>query len=743
VAYTLGQWYGLKIEAVGNSIKVYLDDALILEVVDGSLSNGKIGLYCWSNEGSEFDNVRVIAEEQILHCYFCPQYDYGPFTPGTSYNTHSASFEAGGCRWYRFNLTAGHIYTFTTCEGGGSYSDDTVLTLYNGSCGQVATNDDYCSLGSQIEYTPTSSGDYYMQVRNYSDFAENYTIAYKQVISPPEIRIEPTSLHFTNEEEPSSSQTLLNDNNTLELTSETNNAVDISGLTPSLQAMYQSAKLNSPASVLEDFIGGKSETRIIVILKEPVSANNLKNLTVQENRQRLQGKVIEVQNRMLSNVDSKEIRLTNRFSYIFGFSAEVSEQGLQDLIGNSDVLVIEKDEILHAQLAQGIPLMNASTVRNTYNGSGISIAICDTGIDYTHPNLGNGSFPNSKVIGGYDTGENDNDPMDGNGHGTACAGISAGNLDTVADYIGGVAYNAKLYALKITYNSTVGEAYTSDMVEAWEWCITHQNDDPNNPIMIISTSFGGGRFFSSCDSASTAMTTAAANAVTAGITLFAASGNEGFCDSIIWPACISHVISVGAVYDADIGYRAWCIEPDSCIGSSESGCQSGWRCDDPSPSADDVICYSNSATFLDLFAPSLKTYTTDIVGSGGKSSGDYYSSFGGTSAATPYAAGAGASLQSAAQALTGSFLTPAKVRSALVSTGDPITDGKVNITKPRVNLGSALDSIRGIFTIYNDGGSDLVITSIVSRDDDPWLSWDPSAPLTIPPGGSQEIEVYV
>ena len=55
------------------------------------------------------------------------------------------------------------------------------------------------------------------------------------------------------------------------------------------------------------------------------------------------------------------------------------------------------------------------------------------------------------------------------------------------------------------------------------------------------------------------MTTAAANAVAAGITIFASSGNDGYCDSMGWPACISHVNSVGAVYDAVFGPYLPCI----------------------------------------------------------------------------------------------------------------------------------------------------------------------------------------
>ena len=288
-------------------------------------------------------------------------------------------------------------------------------------------------------------------------------------------------------------------------------------------------------------------------------------------------------------LDPDDCRGTNRFVYVFGFSAEVSLRGLQDLVDNPDVLSVEKDEILHANLAQGIPLMNATTPRSSYNGSGLSIAICDTGIGYTHPRLGGGGFPNSKVIGGYDFGDNDSDPMDAQGHGTACSGIAAGNTGAVGDYIGGVAYSAKLYALKISIGSSI-DAYTSDMVEAWEWCITHQNDDPNNPIMIISTSFGGGYYTSTCDSQSTARTAAAANAVAAGMTLFVSSGNEGYCSGMGAPACITHVISVGAVYDANLGRNTpdgyvGCIKNGSCAGNPAPPCDEKWYVDEPANAA--------------------------------------------------------------------------------------------------------------------------------------------------------------
>ena len=463
------------------------------------------------------------------------------------------------------------------------------------------------------------------------------------------------------------------------------------GLEPSqaqvIKALSDSPKLTASQEIFRDFIDGEPTTRVIVNLRRPTEANQLQTFKNMAVRQRLRQTAYGAQEGVIRGLDPAEVWITNRFIYMFGFSAEVSPKGLEDLVDNVDVLSIEKDRILHAHLAQGIPLMNAATPRSSYNGSGMSVAICDTGIDYTHANLGGGGFPNSKVIGGYDCGDDDNDPMDLQGHGTACAGIVAGELETVGDYIGGVAYGARLYAVKISYGSA-GSAYTSDMIEGWEWCITHQYDDSSNPIMIISTSFGGGQYSSTCDSTSTLMTTAAANAVAAGMTLFVSSGNDGYCDSMGWPACISHVISVGAVYDASFTASSigWCVAPESCATKYATlGCSSEWYSPEV-PNADNVIVYSNTASFLSLLAPANWATTTEL-------GGGYHDTaygFGGTSAACPYAAGAAACLQNAARVLTGSYLTPNQVKSTLVDTGDSITDGKSTITKPRVNLEAAV-----------------------------------------------------
>jgi len=491
-------------------------------------------------------------------------------------------------------------------------------------------------------------------------------------------------------------------------------ADDATGSTQVIQSLMQSPRLRGPERILQDFVDGESTTRVIVSLHRPAGANGLQDMKDLSVREQLAQEVSSACNNVLNRLDMDEIGITNRYNYLFGFSAEVSLEGLISLVDDPDIASIGKDEINKINLAQGIPLINATTVRSAYDGSGLSIAICDTGIDYTHPCLGNGGFPNAKVIGGYDTGQDDNDPIDANGHGTCCAGLAAGDTGTVGDYIGGVAPGAKLYALKITYTSTHGGAWVSDEIEAWDWCVAHQYDDPSNPIMIISMSFGGYYHTSSCDGEEPLMTTAASNAKAAGMTLFVSSGNDGYCDGTGFPACITHVISVGAVYDSNIGRYpqiglVGCISNASCTGYTLNCPCTGFRkCYvDYTTAADQVTTYSNTANFLDVLAPSNAAYTTDIVGAGGYSAGNYYSRFGGTSAACPYVAGAAACLQVAADDVTGTYLTPDELQFLLTYTGDLITDPKVAITKPRVNLGKAVFcSSCNVWVDFNHSGTE-------------------------------------
>jgi subtilisin family serine protease len=525
-----------------------------------------------------------------------------------------------------------------------------------------------------------------------------------------------------------------------------------------LSSLAVNGKVISSDEVLADFEEGKEQTSVIVLVRSPeandtsimnrdenatssrggvnAAAGEAATLQTEAGKELVRNKVSATIETVTAQLDTSTVTVTRRFTYLSGFVATVTPEGLEQLVNMPDVVSVEKNRILHQHLGQGIPLINATSARSSYNGSGISIAVCDTGIDTAHPRLGNGGSPvfNSKVIGGRDTGDGDDDPRPsptlGNAHGTSCAGIAAGDTGTVGDYIGGVAPGAKLYAIKISTGNT-GDAPGASMIAGWEWAVTHQNDDPANPILIISTSFGGGRYFSSCDATSPAMTTAAANAVAAGITIFASSGNDGFCNSMGWPACISSVNSVGAVYDAAFGTVGSCLDPAVTCATTvvhasctPDGKEMAW---DPS-AADFVTAYSNSASFLDIFAPSHNAYTTDITGVGGYAPGDYTTTFGGTSAACPYTAGAAAVLQHAAKVKTGSYLTPAQVKLHLVNNGDSVTDGKIAaVTKPRVNLGNAVDALTG----FADGEYLLIerFDNITTLPGDGWVQINHSEPL--------------
>ncbi len=241
-------------------------------------------------------------------------------------------------------------------------------------------------------------------------------------------------------------------------------------------------KLVDAQSMVGKFESGEDKIKVVITLAEPAEIKGKTDWKSFQSRAERRSKIANLQNPVLSSMLPSEFKLRHRFQNLAGFSAEVTADGLNKLLNDPTVESVEPVIILYPHLRQGIPLMNASVARNSFNGQGIAIAITDTGIDYTHPMLGGGGFPNSKVIGGYDFGDNDPDPkpVGDEAHGTACAGIAAGNVGNVGDYVGGVAYNAKLYALKITPGSS-GSASSDDMAAAWDWCVTHQNDNPSYP----------------------------------------------------------------------------------------------------------------------------------------------------------------------------------------------------------------------------------------------------------------------
>lgn len=251
--------------------------------------------------------------------------------------------------------------------------------------------------------------------------------------------------------------------------------------------------------------------------------------------------------------------------------------------------------------------MDANNAWNYATGTGIKVAIIDTGVDLNHPDL------QGNLLSGYDaTGGSSNGNQTGNAHGTSCAGIVAAKADNNLG-IAGVAYNSKIIPIRIFSGQSTTDNWIANGIN-WAW---------QNGADVLSNSYGGGSYSSTIENAIN-------NAVNDGrngkgsVVLFS-SGNEN--GSVSFPSTVGNAISVGA--------SSMCDErktPTSCDGESWWG--------------------SNFGSSLDIVAPGVKIYTTDISGSAGYNSGNYKSDFNGTSSACPNAAGVVALILSADPSLT-------------------------------------------------------------------------------------------
>ena len=119
----------------------------------------------------------------IPACQSCPDYDEEMAINGADVWTYKSDNTevAYGCRTYMVYCSNQYKYTFET-GGAGTADFDTRLYLYNDSCSQVASNDDYTGYGtrSRIVFTPTVSGNYYLKVGGYSNRYGSFTLAAKR-----------------------------------------------------------------------------------------------------------------------------------------------------------------------------------------------------------------------------------------------------------------------------------------------------------------------------------------------------------------------------------------------------------------------------------------------------------------------------------------------------------------------------------------------------------------------------------
>ncbi|HEX6922705.1 MAG TPA: S8 family serine peptidase, partial [Bacillales bacterium] len=222
----------------------------------------------------------------------------------------------------------------------------------------------------------------------------------------------------------------------------------------------------------------------------------------------------------------------------------------------------------------------------TKGSSAITVAVLDTGVDANHQDL------KGHVLPGYDFVNHDSNPADDNGHGTHVAGIIAAQTNN-GKGVAGVSFNTKILPVKVANER--GIIVSTDAVSGIYYAIRHGAD-------VINMSYG-----------SVVPTQAELDALWAaynkGIVLVAASGNSGTRE-LEFPASYYPVISVAA--------------------TDRAGQQAG---------------FSTWGPAVDIAAPGVDIFSTDITGNPGYSNGNYADGSG-TSFSTPIISSLAALLKS-------------------------------------------------------------------------------------------------
>ena len=232
--------------------------------------------------------------------------------------------------------------------------------------------------------------------------------------------------------------------------------------------------------------------------------------------------------------------ITARFSLsLSGAGVRLPRDLVDDVRRLPYVRRVVPQPIVRALLHQSVPSIGAPEVWTTYGtrGSGVVVAVIDTGIDFRHPALGGGFGPGYKVAGGYDFVNDDSDPMDDHGHGTHVAGIIASDLPGPR----GVAPDVTLLAYKVL--SAQGEGTAEDVIAAVERALDPNGDgDLSDAVGVVNMSLG-----TSFGAPDDPVTLAVENASHAGVLFCVAAGNDGAGFSIGSPANAPAALTVGAI----------------------------------------------------------------------------------------------------------------------------------------------------------------------------------------------------
>ncbi|MCB1214375.1 MAG: S8 family serine peptidase [Deltaproteobacteria bacterium] len=332
-------------------------------------------------------------------------------------------------------------------------------------------------------------------------------------------------------------------------------------------------------------------------------------------------------------------------------------QVLLQLLQDSKIRRLYEIENLEPFLAESLPLIGQDLAINLgsgFTGAGTTVAVLDTGADYTHAAFGSctgvATPASCRVVYSQDFAPNDGE-LDDNGHGTNVSGIVAG-----------VAPEVEIAALDV-FDGAV--APTDSIIAAINWVINNQATY-NIVSMNLSLGIPYPHFNTPCMDNWAAIPFA--NAREAGVLPVVASGNEASTNGIAAPACTPGAVSVGAVYD--------------------SYTEVGWfvpLCFDAEEEADQVTCFSNSSPFLSLLAPGAYIEAAGITAAG-------------TSQAAPHVAGTVALMKDA-----NPELSPSDSEALLINTGVDVLDDRNGLTFPRLNALAAVFGAAAWGSLDSDG----------------------------------------
>ncbi|MDQ1402368.1 MAG: serine protease AprX [Actinomycetota bacterium] len=308
-------------------------------------------------------------------------------------------------------------------------------------------------------------------------------------------------------------------------------------------------------------------------------------------------------------------------------------------------------------------------------GKGIGVAEIDSGIDGTHPDLKNHVVKNFKVVCATPvlvnssgdkadqcyqvTFQETQDSDTSSGHGTHVAGIVAGDGSASNGYFKGVAPEAGLYGFGTGEGDSI---ITQQAVSSFQWVIDNWDKVTPN-IRVITNSWGcpGGCAFDP----SSLVTKLVDKAVSKGITVLFAAGNDGGSDAVTGDSLNegSNDTMSGDAKNPTPGVIAVANYDDLTYGARDSVLDS----------SSSRGLASDATTWPDVAAPgsfitSTCNHATPICSTGPAPAwSPYYASLSGTSMATPHVAGIVALILQ-----QNPLLTPAQVESLIQATAHKI-----------------------------------------------------------------------